>query len=90
MKYLEEIEHPPIEHDYRSPETIKRQKESMGCKRKGNCGCYIYDPRTRFFANGKYATGEFKKWLDKAMKNFDQKAANKQKDKWCTQTTPKE
>ena len=67
MKYLEEIEHPPIEHDYRHPETIKRQKEAVGCKCKLNCSCYIYDPRTRFFANGKYATGEYKKWLENSI-----------------------
>jgi len=54
-------------HDYRSAVTRKRQKENG------------YDPFTlsdkpspstrderakRFFANGKYATGEYKKWIE--------------------------
>ena len=57
---IDECSHHIPEIDVRSSETIKRQKEN-GYKKFPNTR---EERAKRFFANGKYASGKYKIWLE--------------------------
>ena len=48
-------------HDYSHPLTITRQKENGY---EGSMPSTKEDRAKRFFANGKYASGKFRKWIE--------------------------
>jgi len=62
LNLIDELSHGPIlTTDYRHPLTITRQKENGY---EGSLPSTKEERAKRFFANGKYASGKFKKWIE--------------------------